>query len=167
MDESEIWAEIDGFPEYEVSSLGKIWNRKLDKRMATSLTRDGDVKISLQSPEGRRTVSVKYLVANAFVMKPSPVFNAVINLDGDPSNISAMNLEWRPKWFAWQYARQFNTTDRDYFENISVMNELTGARYPSIYECCRTEGILFKDVWRSVCEGTRVFPTEGPYCFCE
>lgn len=167
MEEGEIWAELADFPGHQISNWGRVFSRKLDRVLRNSSTRDGDVKISLQGLDGRRTVSVKYLVAKEFVYKPGDLFDSVINLDANPGNIDAMNLAWRPKWFAWQYVRQFKTERYNYFEDIPVLNEQTEIRYTSLIECAMAEGVLLRDLWRSMCEGNKVFPTGYTYCFTE
>ena len=164
MENDEIWADIPGFPGYSISSLGRIANLKWQMLMQTSQTIEGHVKISLQGEDGRHTLSVKKLVARAFVYQPSPMFNAVINLDGDITNVEASNLQWRPRWFAWRYHRQYQDKGNPvYFRNIPIYNQGTGYEYPSIEIASKTDGVLMEDVLISIRTGALVFPDQGPY----
>ena len=163
MSEQEIWATIPEFPAYEISTFGRIMNLKRDTQMRTSTTREGDVKISLGNEHSRRTMSVKYLVAEAFVYQPAPLFDAVINLDGNSRNVAAYNLAWRPKWFAWKYVRQFKFIEPEYLAPQKIVNMKTGVIYDSIIDAATSTGTLMVDVWRSLDQQIEIMPTQGPF----
>lgn len=153
-----------GFPNYEISDLGNVFNIPQNRVMRTSLTRDGRVKISLiNSYRERRTCSVALLVAEAFVEPPNELCDHVVYLDGDTTNLAAQNLAWRPRGFAWKYFHQFKMDQPLHYKNIPVLNLDTGDRYASIIACGIREGVLFDDVWRSTYTGDQIFPYGHSY----
>jgi hypothetical protein len=160
----EIWSEIPEFPQYEVSNLGNIYNTTRDIPIRTSATREGDIKVSLTGLYNRRTMSVKYLVAQAFVFQPSPLFNAVISMDGNSRNVAAYNLAWRPRWFAWKYPQQFKWgIDDRYLEHHKIVDMNTKIEYSSVFDAATSTGSLMEEVWKSIQIGDRPYPSQGPF----
>ena len=168
----EIWVDIEGYSNYLVSNYGTIYNRRTEKFMSLSKTMQGDLKVTLVAKDGQRvTRSVRVLVAEAFVQKPFPegderneYCDTVIVLNHNKNHVSANNLSWRPNWFAHRYARQINERIPNEYYN-DVKNVHTGAVYSSILEVCEKEGLLLKDVYRSVTFGDPVYPYFNSYMF--
>ena len=161
----ELWAMIPEFPQYQVSSYGRIYNSRFGRMLRTSRTTEGHVKVNLVSDRDQKkhTRSVPKLVAEAFVEPPTPRCDCVVLLDGDLFNVNAENLVWRPNWFAWKYARQVKTQQPDHYYNLPIINTVTGDKYDSIIETGMTEGLLFDDIWRSTYTGASIFPNTGIY----
>lgn len=157
----EVWKNIPEFTNYDVSNLGRIYNRVRDKLMQTSLTNHGHVKITLLSEwnNKRYTRSVARLVAEAFCKPPNFLSDQIVVLDGNFSNVASKNLAWRPRWFAWKYTRQLKTQQPLYFKNLPVLNVVENVEYRSIIQAGMNEGLLFIDVWESTYTGRRVYPT--------
>ena len=85
----ERWKEIPEFPNYEISSLGQVYNKKSDLIMRTSSTRHGNTKITLTDNYGTRyTRSVAQIVAEAFVEPPKSFCDQVVALDGNLGNVA-------------------------------------------------------------------------------
>jgi len=156
MDE-EVWEYIWNFPDYMVSTYGRV-ARLNGYVMRTSLTKYGDVKLSLWQEGVRRTVSVKVLVADTFVPEKSQIFDAVICKDNDRTNLRVENLLWRPRWFAWKYRHQFGEVYPPHYYTLPVMNTELGIEYKSIVEAATAEGCLFIEVFRSCYSGDSIFP---------
>lgn len=165
MSEEERWKTIGEFPNYKISSFGRVFNVKLDMMMRTSINNFGHVKIKLTSDWGREqyTRSVALLVAEAFLKKPNFLCDQVIVLDGNFTNVAADNLAWRPGWFAWKYTRQLKTTQPLHYTNLHVCNVSTGVVYRSIIEAGMAEGLLFEDVWRSTYRREGTFPDSSVF----
>jgi len=86
----EIWKKIEGYPNYKISSFGRIKSKIILKNilngkgyLQVNLSSNGKIKISL----------VHRLVANAFLKNPKekPYIN---HIDNNPKNNHLSNLEW-------------------------------------------------------------------------
>lgn len=151
----ERWYELEEFPDYAVSDLGEVHNIKTGMPRRTSINQQGIVKISLYQGRELITRSVAVMVAEAFCDGRTEFFNTPIHLDGDRENCRADNLMWRPRWFAVQYHRQFDSED---FHRMDVTIEEvdSGDIYHSVKEACMDLGLYYNDVYRSYIHGTRV-----------
>ncbi len=156
----EVWQTIPEFSNYQISNLGRVFNIKQDIIMRTSFTNFGHVKLTLKSDwsDERFTRSVAQLVAEAFVEPPNLMCDHVIILDGDFSNVAAINLDWRPRWYAWKFSRQFRLHQPIFYKNLAVHNLVTDSYYESVIEAGMTEGLLFDDIWRSSYTKAALFP---------
>ena len=93
----EIWTEIKGYPEYEISSLGRVRSLRCGKVyiLKTTLQYTGYVHINIRlkgdlQPKGYR---LHRLVASHFI--PNPENKKTVNhIDGNKLNNAAYNLEW-------------------------------------------------------------------------
>ena len=104
----EEWKTIEEFPNYDISNYGNIANNFNEVLLEVSKTKQGALKVGLVKDGKQYTRSVKVLVAEAFVIGQTDIFDTPILLDGNQSNCSAWNIEWRPRWHAWNYSYQFN-----------------------------------------------------------
>lgn len=168
----ERWKPIPGFDSYQISDQGRIYNTRANITMSLNTTLQGDLKVSLWESGERTTRSVRVLVAEMFVPNPNPndseygeAFDTVIVLDGNKNNVSFRNLAWRPTWFAYMYAVQFNKPYSDTYYKHPVENKNTGAVYRSIFECATREGLILEHVFDSVSRsnGCPVFPHNHVY----
>lgn len=156
----ERWRTIADFPDYEISTHGHIYNMRRRQEMQTSTTTFGHRKITLRDYKGNRhTRSVAMLVAKAFIEPPNLLCDNVLLLDGNPENVRADNLVWRPRWFVWKYSNQFKGMIPTHYLNLSVRNIITDQEYKNTYEAAMAEGLLFIDIWKSTYLGSKVFPT--------
>jgi hypothetical protein len=142
------WREIEGFPEYAISDEGEIANIRTDMPRRTSVNQNGIVKITLYRGRELHTRSVAVLVAEAFVDGQSDLFNTPIHLDGDRNNCRADNLMWRPRWFAVQYHRQFDSEEFHRMD-VHIWEVNTGDEYYSVKEACMKLGLYYNHVYRS------------------
>lgn len=87
----EEWKIIEDFPEYEVSSFGRI--KRSNKFLTPTKKSDGYFKINLRLNKVPKTVYVHRIVAKAFVENPNN-YNCVNHKDENKANNNADNLEW-------------------------------------------------------------------------
>lgn len=154
----EIWVVIQDFPGYKISNYGNVVNDRTGRQLKLSQTRGGVVKVGLVEGYTQYSRSVSGLVARAFVSGRDDIFNTPIHLDGDPTNNVATNLMWRPRWFAHLYVHQLRE-ESELDEKGPLFDVASGVVYPTILNVVTTQGVLRKDVWKSLVYKTSVFPT--------
>ncbi len=89
----ERWANIEGWPGYQVSTEGRVMGLK-GKCLKASPSNWGYPRVTLHIPGGSRwSVFVHRLVAMAFIPNPNSL-PEVNHLDGDKLNPKLSNLEW-------------------------------------------------------------------------
>lgn len=92
MQTTEIWRQINGFPEHEVSDLGRIRRNGIIR--STGKTSTGYQICTLRENGICKTLSISRIVADAFISKPEGA-KVVGFRDGDKNNCSAENLYWK------------------------------------------------------------------------
>ena len=130
---------------YIVSNEGRVFDLIQDKHVSVSLNNHGVARVNLLMDGKRNQKTLAGLVAEAFVEQPYPMFDTVINLDGNRANCSADNLAWRPRWFAMRYHRQFGAIHPVYYAG-PIRETTTGTVYNNVYDVCVEHGLLFNDV---------------------
>jgi hypothetical protein len=92
---SELWNDVIGYEGlYEVSSTGKIRNKKRGKLRKLYIEHKGYVSVTLKRKGlDQKGMKVHRLVAMAFI--PNPEMKPHVNhKDGDKTNNNDWNLEW-------------------------------------------------------------------------
>lgn len=153
----EKWRIVEEFPTYKVSNYGDVLNHASGRVLKQSQTKAGLVKVGLVSGGVQYTRSVAVLVAEAFVLGRSDIFNTPIHMDGDQTNNRADNLMWRPRWFAWKYFRQFDEPRRG---NRAIVDIHSGREYKNLFEAATTHGLLTQDIAKAISLKAPVFPTK-------
>ncbi|MFV0518418.1 MAG: NUMOD4 domain-containing protein [Aminipila sp.] len=88
----EIWKSIDGFPDYKVSSNGRVKNRK-NRILSLSATGAGYMKVGISKDGHQFTCLVHRLVAKAFI-RNEECLPEVNHIDENKANNNITNLEW-------------------------------------------------------------------------
>ena len=153
-----IWQQIPDFPSYAVNNHGQVLNIDTDRLMRISYTLQGNAKVSLVGLEGRRTLSVAFLVAKAFVAPPNPLSTSVVVLNGNQADLRAVNLVWRPISFAWKYTRQMKENQPIHFFSLQVHDVTNDVVYTNIIQAGQLLGLLYQDIWRSTYTGNTTYP---------
>ncbi len=152
------WRNILSFPGYSVSDTGFIMNDKTGRLLAQLKNQGGIINVGLVRNGIQYKRSVALLVAEAFILTAkSLTFDTPINLDGDRSNNTVVNLVWRPRWFAIKYFQQFNRNPIGYNKSIEEMK--THEKFESLWEAAITFGLLEIDLFKSLLDKTDVWPT--------
>jgi hypothetical protein len=92
----EEWQTVPGFPDYKISSLGRVLSFKGGKEKFLKPTKyERTYTVSLFNARGRKNFDLHRLVL--LVFRPIPNVKAYIAApkDGDPFNVHLDNLEWR------------------------------------------------------------------------
>lgn len=156
---------ISEFPNYEISSSGRVFNRDTGREMVLSPTMQGDPTVGLVRDGIQYRRSVKVLVAEAFVPGQTDVFDTPIQLDGDKRNVTAENIVWRPRWFAWKYARQFSIVQPNWYFMGPIFDVVNSIQYKNIIEAAMATGSLCEDIHYSIINETHVFPLGERYVY--
>ena len=162
-DESIFSKEISGFPGYYVTVYGRVFNTETGREMTLSPTMQGELTVGLMRNGRQYRRSVKVLVAKAFIDGESEIFDTPILLDGDKGNLHVDNIRWRPRWFAWEYIRQFTEEQPDWFLQGPIYDTVYGVTYETIFDAAMINGSLCKQIHESLIDGSRVFPNGERY----
>lgn len=97
-EQPERWLPIEGYPNYEVSDLGRIWSRPRPGSKGGILKpyfnkRTGYLSVTLTLDGVQKDFRVNRLVCRAF-HGPCPKGQDARHWDGDPLNNTAANLLW-------------------------------------------------------------------------
>lgn len=88
----EIWVTIKDFPDYEISSWGRIRNKK-GEILTPYKNHKGYLKIGLRQDGADHKKRIHRLVAETFLPNPNNL-PEVNHKDGNKENNSFTNLEW-------------------------------------------------------------------------
>ena len=96
----EEWRKLEGYPDYPVSNLGRVWSVKTGKFLKPSNKRGGKKKrkvrpgVTLTSEDGRQhAFTIARLVATAFIPNPDNL-PEVDHINEDTTDNRVVNLRW-------------------------------------------------------------------------
>lgn len=93
----ERWGQISGYPDYEVSSHGRVRSFKNNKdearQLKATLTTQNILIVSLVNEDGKKTHQVRDLVTRVFLGDRLPG-QKIFHHDNDTTNCSLYNLEY-------------------------------------------------------------------------
>ena len=91
----EVWKDVDNFPNYEVSNLGQIRNKKTNRILKPATTKHGYQIVCLRKDNKTTTRSVHSMVAKTWLVNDNPKMKTdVHHIDHDKQNNRADNLKW-------------------------------------------------------------------------
>jgi len=118
---------------------------------------NGYQMVGLMDDYGQWTRSVRVLVADTFVEGRDGIFNTPIHRDGDPKNCRADNLLWRPRWFALEWAKQFQIYPQHIW-GLGPIRDEDGVLYQTSFDAVAVNGVLLYDLRQGIFDETPVFP---------
>lgn len=156
--DEELWTIIDEFPDYSVSSYGRVMKNTSSRLVSQTLNQQGILSVALFRDSECYRRSVATLVANGFIrdLKKEP-FDTPVHQDGDKTNVHLSNLVWRPRWFAVKYHRQFNDPCPFRIYN-KVKHVQSGKVFSNSLEAARHFCALERDVFFGILNETPIFP---------
>lgn len=148
----EIWKTIEEFPNYEVSSLGNVRNKKTGRILKSSLAK-GYPQVILCQNGDKYSRRVHRLVATAFLPNPNN-YPDINHKDECKTHNNVDNLEWCDETYNIQYSGYKLRTPhsrrgdlvKQYDHKGNLLNEYkstrdawreTGIDYSAISKCCR------------------------------
>lgn len=154
----EEWRPIGEFPDYSVSDQGRVCNTRTGRIMALTENQRSLVIVGLMQKGIQHKRTVSHLVAKEYLPKPQhETFDSIINLDGDRRNNYAINLAWRPRWFALIHQGQFQSRVSGMGTPIADMD--TGEEFVNVWDAVIKYGLLVQDILESINHQTIVWPT--------
>lgn len=149
----ELWLSIDDYPNYEVSSEGRVRNAKTGRILKPQPHNSGYLQVSLSKNNKEKSFKIHRLVADRFYDGDHDGLD-VNHIDGDKTNNHISNLEFCTRSRNVRHAfdnglSKSNLTDKHRQVGTSRMKEKyskavrileTGDVYPSINECARQIG---------------------------
>ena len=90
---AELWKQIEDYENYEVSTHGRVRNKRTGRYLKFDLSNCGYYRVTLCKNNKPRKFSVHRLVAQAFV-EPVVGKELVNHKDSDKTNNRVENLEW-------------------------------------------------------------------------
>lgn len=155
---TERWLRIYDFPEYAISTLGRVRNENTDRILALTINQQGIMQVGLTRDYKQFKRSVALLVAKHFLPPPNPTsFDTPIHLDGDRANCEVENLVWRPRWFAIKYHQQFENGERGF--EVPIEDVATGEKFETSWDAATKFGLIDKEILVATLNRTYVWPT--------
>lgn len=135
----EHWAPIEEFLDYEVSDLGRVRNANTGRPLGIYDNGHGVLQVVMNREGKKFCRAVHRLVAHAF-LDPAPDDCIPIHIDEDWTNNSAVNLMYKPRWFAVKRTRQSRRAQPRDIRPILMAK--TGEVYDNALECAKAIGGL-------------------------
>ncbi len=156
----EKWAPIEQFPLYEVSDQGRVRNIKSRQLLGQYDNGRGIFQVTLRRDNKNHARAVHRLVADAF-LDPAPIGYVPMHIDGDRTNNTPNNLEWKSRSFAVSWTRQLH--QKEPRDNRKVLHVKSGVVYDNALECARAIGglenmviLTAQSIWRTTYKGSRI-----------
>lgn len=143
MKEEEIWKDIRGFPNYEISNKGRVrsWNNNRYGRgenfkfLKPGLSGDNYFTVSLRKNNKGNTKYIHRLVAEAFI--PNPDNKPEVNhKDGNKKNNILTNLEWST--YSENLNHAYNNGLNNHKKSVKIIE--TGEVFDSLKDCAYAIG---------------------------
>lgn len=145
----EEFKEIDEFPKYEVSNLGRVKNKTTNHIQKPRKSNSGYLYVSLYKDGKEHNRFIHRLVAKSFLSNPNN-YPEVNHIDEDKENNCAVNLEWCTRIYNANYGTRNirSAVNRGLsVEQYSLDGKLI-ATFSSIKEAARKSNITFTSIQR-------------------
>ena len=142
--DDERWAPIDGYPNYVISTHGRVWNIPRDRELYPTVRRRGYLQVALSNHYGPKSFYIHQLMGMTFMDVWRPRIQ-IAHLDLDKRNNHISNLYVRGESIKAARLRE----PRPHARRVQIIetgqifrNAYAAARYisgdaQSIYKCLR------------------------------
>ena len=145
MENYEIWKDVSGYPNYQVSNKGRVWSKTSQRYLKGDIDIGGYCRVTMIAINGKaKHEKVHRLVALAFIPNPNN-YPCVNHKDENKLNNTLENLEWCDRAYNNNYGthqqRCIETKKKNGTFCKSVICVETGTVYESVAEATRQTGI--------------------------
>lgn len=146
---TEIWKDIEDFPNYQVSSTGIVRNKKTGRVTTQKLGHDGRyLSVYLTNAGYENTQRVHRLVAEAFLGKhPGMMVN---HIDGNKTNNNVENLEWCTAKENNAHAIKNGLNHPGAYQKRPVRVMETGKIFDGVVACANAIGGDYRNVYAAL-----------------
>lgn len=141
----EIWKDVEEYPNYKISNLGRVYSIKNDIMLKQRLDKDGYPCVTLSHKGKTKYFFVHRLVAKSFLKNPNnlPTIN---HIDENKTNNCVNNLEYMTHKDnvrysqakkVYQYDKSFNLVK--IWDSVMDIERTINIPNQSISACCRKE----------------------------
>jgi hypothetical protein len=142
-----MYKEIEEAPGIYIYDDGRIWSKKQQRFLSTSLDEKGYVKVSLWVDKKVKTMKIHRLVAKYFVPNPYN-YKEVNHKDEDKTNNCVSNLEWCTRKYNVNYGSRLRKVSQSMLNNTAISKRILQYdkngnfinEYPSAHEAARQLG---------------------------
>lgn len=135
---AEIWMDCKGYPNYQISSLGRVWSKKRQIYLKPSKNTSGYLQVSLYTDNGKiKRELIHRLVAIAFLENPNK-YPCVNHKDENKENNNITNLEWCSRSYNINYGKRNEIAGKANSKAVRCIE--TGIIYPSGRACAEALG---------------------------
>ena len=131
--EKEIWKTVDDFPNYEVSNIGNVRNKKTGRILKSAVGSHGYPVVNLFKDGDKKQYNkcVHRLIAEGFLGKQDGL--DVNHIDGNKKNNNLLNLEFCTRQKNVEHAIKNGLNNR----KTTVKIVETGEQFDSMTDCAK------------------------------
>lgn len=134
----EIFKDIQGYPNYQVSNMGRIWSKKRQIYLKPYKNNSGYLTVCLTAINGKiKRELIHRLVAIAFLDNPND-YPCVNHKDENKENNQLTNLEWCDRSYNINYGSRNERASKAIGKPVRCIE--TGIIYPSGKACAEALG---------------------------
>lgn len=145
----EVWKDITDYPNYQVSNLGRVKNKKTGKLKQPQIDRTGYYQQVWLTHNGKaNTQRIHRLVAETFLGKHPDLM--VNHIDGDKLNNRVTNLEWCTAKENNDHAIRMGLNQPGAYQKRPVRVVETGEIFDGVVKCAEAIGGDFRNVYAAL-----------------
>jgi len=141
--DGEVWAPIEGFPDYEVSTFGRVKSYKRKEPIILKLSLNkGYYHVNLLLNGVRKTINIHRLVGKTFISNPENLLE-INHIDENKLNNHADNLEWCSRSYNINYGSRTKKAAKKLSNTLTEKGTFDRIKKQSIPIKCLETGQVF------------------------